>query len=760
MTPWLVGAIALLSPSVLGGWTEAAAPSTAPRQFVVEGRVVDAATSAPLPDVRVLLTRAGSPTEERPRGQQTAADGRFRFEQVEAGGYVLSVSTVGYAFVSRGLTVGPGLVPLVIPLAEGTGAYTETVRVSADPRRSIEPGVASAAHLGSAALQDLRGVTTDDPMRAVHALPGVATGDDFQAVFSMRGSAFRHLGVVVDGVPAPRLLHVVQASGNDGSIAMINTDVLEAASLLAGPHARRDGEWLGPTMSFSPREGSRDRAGVRAAVSGTSASMVAEGPLGGSGRGAWLVSARKSYLDWLIRQLEPDIDSTIGFADALGKFVYDLTSRQQLQVLVIGGDAVYRESESEGVNSLARATSGSTLATVSWRRATGGFATMSRIAFLGSEFRNTGPLGQELARGYTQTVRARADVMHAIGAAWTLEGGLAWERYRMNEIRRRFRRAGDLVVPAEWRDVAPQGSAGSGWIQAARRSGSAGVALGTRVSAGDGYPGIHLQPWALVERTFSRITIRAGLGRSVQRGDPLLVPAAGETLRPERAIDVEAGVETRLGPALELRVSAFRRADRNLLRLAAEDRLEESSGRWLAAPAFPVFRSTLDGTSRGLDVALARRVGSATGWIGYTWARTTMRDRVTGERFDGDFDQLHTFNAAGTWRVAHHSTVGAKLRVGSNVPLVGYFREADGGVWLGAGRNEVRLPAYARLDLRITRTFVSPRRRLTLFAEVMNVLARGNVGQAAASIRPTLEVRNHAERLLPFVPSAGLLIEF
>jgi hypothetical protein len=94
------------------------------------------------------------------------------------------------------------------------------------------------------------------------------------------------------------------------------------------------------------------------------------------------------------------------------------------------------------------------------------------------------------------------------------------------------------------------------------------------------------------------------------------------------------------------------------------------------------------------------------------------------------------------------------------VPLAGYFDEAGDGLRLAAVRNRVRLPVYARLDLRITRTFTSERRRFTVFAEVMNVLSRRNVGQAPASVRPTLEVTGYAERLMPFVPSVGLLVEF
>jgi hypothetical protein len=240
--------------------------------------------------------------------------------------------------------------------------------------------------LGSAGLQDLRGIATDDPLRAVQALPGVATGDDFRSEFSVRGSAFRHTGVVVDGAAAPLLLHTVRGESNTGSIAMINSDVLDRARLQSGPHARKHGDWIGASVEFDMREGSRDRTALRAAVSGTSASVVAEGPIGTGGRASWIVSLRRSYLDWLIRKVEPGFSSTLGFYDGYAKLVFDLTPRHQVQVMAIAGTATYRGFDVSRSNGLARAVSSSTLGSVAWRYAGGRTVLTSRAAFTGSRF--------------------------------------------------------------------------------------------------------------------------------------------------------------------------------------------------------------------------------------------------------------------------------------------------------------------------------------------------------------------------------------
>src|SRR5436190_1921009 len=254
-------------------------------QSAVQGVVVDARTGAPIAGARVELVEPSKSTK-------TLADGTFGFTDVPPGRYTITVSIIGYIFVRRQIDVGAtGLTDLTIPLTEGTGTYQETVSVS-PPAATTEVGVGSQQELGSAALQDLRGIAADDPMRAVQALPGVATGDDFQSQFSVRGSQFRHVGIVIDGTATPLLLHTIRNTNDTGSIAMINTDMLGSASLLAGPHPQRQGDWLGATLDFGMREGSRDRAQVRGNASATSASAVFEGPFGRSKRGPGLVAVR------------------------------------------------------------------------------------------------------------------------------------------------------------------------------------------------------------------------------------------------------------------------------------------------------------------------------------------------------------------------------------------------------------------------------------------------------------------------------------
>ena len=718
----------------------------------VRGVVVDARTAAPVVDARVTLVELGTDVVTRP-------DGRFEFSAVPPATYTLTVSRIDYAFVRRRITVGSETIDLTIPLAEGTGTYQE--RITVTPAQSDDGATGTATRaLGSAALQELRGIVADDPMRAVQALPGVANSDDFQAQFSVRGSAFRQVGLVIDSTPAPVLLHTVRGVEDTGSVAMINTDVVNRAALQAGPHLQRHGDWLGATLEFDVREGARDRVVTRAAVSGTNASFVLEGPLR-TPRGSFLVSVRKSYLDWLVRKVEPGIDSVIGFTDALLKLTYDLTPRQQLQLLVIGGDASYRKDAVGSANGVLNARSGSLLASALWRYAAPHVVLSQRVSHVGSDFQNTGLTGQGLARGYTQGVAWRGDVLVPLGPRWSIESGGRVEGQRMNELLQEYaNRSGALVVRNE-RNVSAAYTNRSAWVHVVRHSDTSAIGAGLRATARTDAAASGVLPSISAERRAGAFTVRLNAGQSLQFSDPALVDRQPGPLEPERATAADLAVEHRLTGTVRWSVTVFYRDERHGRRRIGEPRLDEA-GRPMAVAPFPTYATVLDGRTHGIDLMVSRTAPSGLrGWIGYTWSHSRYVDTDSLERFDGDFDQRHTLNVFAEQRLSYRSAVSAKLRVGSNVPMVGYYEQTDPDTFrLSELKNRVRLPVYARLDLRATRTFTSGRRRITLFVEVMNVFDRANVRQTEATIRPNLEVVGLAERLIPFVPSAGILIEF
>jgi len=737
--------------------------SVAPVMEPVRITVIDSRTQVPVPNVRVQL-HALDPLPSALHAGDTDRHGVVAFATVPPGRYLLTASTVGYAFVRREVLIAADMpMTLTVPLTEGTGTHQEAVTVAGTATGGTDIGVSSQVVLGSAAIQDLRGIATDDPLRAVQSLPGVVTGDDFQAEFSVRGSAFRHVGLVIDDTPSPLLLHAVRGRNDTGSLAMVSADVLDRAALLSGPHPQRHGEWLGATLEFGVREGSRDRTHLRGTVSGTSASAVVEGPLGAGRRGAWLFTVRKSYVDWLIRKLDPDIESLIGFTDAQGKLTWDLTSRQQVQFLVTGGEAIYREPNTSVTNGLHKAVSTGGLASLMWRYTGDALVVRQRLSVTTSRFTNTGMRGQPLGEGTATTTMWRGDLSQALGTHVLLEAGARVERTTLDQTLRRYGLAAGTLRQTQIRSLDGSRQVLSTWGQVGWRGTSTGLMVGARAVDADRPQARWIAPWFLAEQRMGRLTLRAGLGSTRQVPPLELSVVTGAQVRTERARSADGSMELRLGWRARLQVTGFVRDDRDILRPVGEERLV--NGIRVPGTVFPTGETRLDGTSRGVDVLLQRTAatGSAglTGWIAYTWAHTAYTDRVSGERFDGDFDQRHTINIFAQQRLSFRSSINAKLRLGSNVPIVGYFRGDTTSLFLGETRNQVRLPWYVRLDLRANRTFALKQRRLTVFAELVNALGRRNLGQADGFVRmPGYQAVFYTEKLIPRIPSVGFLIEF
>src|SRR6185503_2143223 len=318
---------------------------------------------------------------------------RFELSNVQPGRQTLYVSIVGFILVKRTVEVAPNQsVDLTILLSEGTGTYTEELTVSGERFPEQERAVPAQQTVGSAEMQNLRNLITNDPMRAVQVLPGVTTGDDFKSEFAVRGSGFDRTAITFDGVATDFLLHSVRQVEDGGSVAMMNGDILEGVTLLSGSYPQRYGNRLGAELDFRVREGSRARAQTRVNVSGTDASVVAEGPLGRLKSGSWLFSARKSYLELLLRQIRDEGDNFgFGFSDIQSKLSYDLSRAHHLDVtLVAGRSRLDQETGPNDVNELADGRNSSQLVNTAWRYTPSpSFALTQHVALAFNQFSNT-----------------------------------------------------------------------------------------------------------------------------------------------------------------------------------------------------------------------------------------------------------------------------------------------------------------------------------------------------------------------------------
>jgi TonB dependent receptor/CarboxypepD_reg-like domain/TonB-dependent Receptor Plug Domain len=732
------------------------------RAIMLRGRVVDANTGEAMANVRVVAKLTD-------KSAITDGDGAFTLE-LPSGPQELYITTVTYGFVKKEINVGAGTGGVVeIALNEDAAALTEHVTIVPDPFESTRTTSTFEQSLNKRELQVTSSILLSDPIRAAQTLPGVGSNDDFRSEFSVRGAGFDRIGVWLDGVLTDNFVHTVAGGYPDtGSLSVINSDAVNSMSLLSGGSPANFGDRTAAVLDIDSRDGNRVKAAGRITAGLSGISGMVDGPIS-SGKGSYLVAARKSYTGYLVRRINDQNEFAnnppiLSFADVQGKLLYDFSARNQVGVSAIYGSFDFdrnRDRELLFVNNVFRGESRNLLLNAHWS-----FTPNPRVFWqtrffaLKTNFKNVNRDELILNDGDRSQFGVRSDVSLALPRSNRLEAGLYVRALDVNSVSQRFGFANVVFDVGSFDQNGTEQAyyAQDTWSNERRRLQLTG---GLRVEHSDITSQTLTSPrasltWSINEHW----RVHATAGRYYQFPDfeQVFGRLGSRSLRAERATNVSGGVEALLGDRVRLNVEVFDREDANLFFSLSEPRLD---GGLVDFGEFP-FRNALDGHARGFEVTLQRRsANKLAGWISYSYLRTKLTHSQTGLSFVADNDQRHLLNAYASYRFTDTWNLSSVFRFGSGPPIPGFFRQVDGNFFLSNRRNEVRLPDYARWDVRVSKAFLFNRWKLTVTGEVLNLLNRENLRYAGFdAFDVTGRVFGQLDRVLPILPSVGAVIEF
>jgi len=622
---------------------------------------------------------------------------------------------------------------------------------------------ASPARLSATEINNLKSVLTDDSIRALQHLPSLPANDDFNTGFAMHGSGFNRIGILFDGIPAHSFVHTIQGVQDTGSTTLLSAELIDELDLVS---AGNSGKWSGNSAGFlnmTSRTGNSSRWRNLVSVSGSAFMFLSEGPVG---NGSWIASARKSYVDWIIRRIEPETELNFGYYDIFGKASQYLNDTNEISISYMHGNTALSDAtEGSGMNSLDKGRFVSDLVHLEWdsylrERLTA----RTHLYYQRADSWNENPSGGELWRNEEDVFGFRSVWDFQVFRNWTISSGVTAERWSALNRQNFFQYGSDQWEAVSFFDVrtnrqelfveatAPVAErvtlfGGWSWNRQAR--------LNTRYQSP--FAGLELVP-----ADGHRLSLSFGRSGQFPFFNQLYGIAGSELLRPETATGTEARWSYRNKQGFELILSGYYRWRKEVpWRYQGLWRLENGK---IVPPSPEPYENRLKDRSYGGEILVGRRVTNGLGgWIAYAWGKSLWSD-VQGVWFPGNYDQRTGISVFAHYRWTSNVELSTKWRFASGMPLPVYAQQVDGKYYVAEERNQERLPDYARLDIRIAKSFPKDRYRITLFIEILNLMDRDNVrysGYEFDSVNPqTGRIKNLTSQQFPILPTAGVIFEF
>jgi hypothetical protein len=732
-----------------------AAPPEDPSPAALHGRVLDAQTGETIAKATVTLPALKMATA-------TDAAGRFSFSAVPPGDVEVLVTTIGYGLGRKTVRVSAPETEVEIRVGQEALKRSEDILVEAPPFDPVDVAAPAAHNLRGVELRNLGGVITDDPLRSVQSLPGVATGDDFYASFAVRGAGFSSVGFYLDGVLMSAPFHTIRDSNEAYSLTILNGDVVESLSLLSGGAPARYGDRTGAVLDVQTREGNREEFSGRASLGATGVYGTFEGPLGAGKQASWLVSARKSYLDYVLDRIDVESGTVIGYYDLTSRLALHPSPTQTVGLTLLHGRSKWREGDQSDPNVAESARAGSDVGVLQWRHASPAWR-LGLQAFAAHETgRNVeGPV--ETFQSSTDQWGVRVEAARALGAH-RIEAGLLLRHLGERAVSRDSDAARRTIVLQDYDAGAAQWG---GYLQDtwAPGNGRVSVTVGGRFDSFAETGETRFLPRAsaqvaLAERT--RLLAAFGDYAQFPAFEALYGQHGNPDLDAERARHFTLALEQGLGEHTRVRVDVYAQDEDGLL-YAPDSEWRRADGRVVVPALHAPLLNALTGDSRGIEVLLQRRSANGlSGWIAYSYGQARRREEESGLTFDSDFDQRHTLTLYTSYRLSETLNLSAKYRYGSGFPLAGFYRgQVPALVTLAEERNQLRPDAYGRLDLRANKAWLFRGWKLTLFGEVLNVFDRENARYDVNGIAlPGGRVFLSRDTLFPLIPAVGVVADF
>ncbi len=792
-------------------------PLAAGAQLTVSGTVTDQQTGETLIGATVFESVSG-------RGTTTDVNGRYSLT-VKSKEAILRVSFVGYETVFDTVKQGQGRNH---NYALRPSIRLQEVVVTAQRVNSRESSQMSAIEIPVEQIKSVPVLFGEaDILKAIQLLPGVQSGNEGTGGMYVRGGGPDENLFLLDGIPLYNVNHL------GGFFSAFNADAVKNVTLYKGSFPARFGGRLSSVLDVTTNNGNDKRIHGNASIGFISAKVNVEGPIVKE-KTTFCFSARRTYADFmlqpLVRKMARDIDGktklTAGyyFYDLNGKLTHRFSDRSRLYAMFyMGDDDAYTRvrtlsSLNEDEYLAFRNNWGNTVGGVRWNYELTPKLFMN-VSAAYTQYKNKMVVGIEKitprADGTEQTSTINGDYLSTVkdltgrldftyqpnpdhnvqfGAYYTqhwfqpsvVSGSIDYfDSIQMNQswqmdstITEDTVPAGEIVafIEDDWSindfiklnyGLHLSGCAvGETFYPSVQPRVSGRILLGENLSLKIGYAYMS-QYLHLLSTT------------SISMPTDLWVPAT-ERIKPMTAHQVAAGAFYTIPMVVDLSVEGYYKRMSNLIEYRDGATALGSSVGWEDLVCMG------DGWTYGVEFLAQRSFGRLTGWLGYTWSRTThLFDRESqelngGKPFPAKYDRRHDISIVLTYKFSDRFDVSAtwvfctgntatlamqKYPVASDNPDDYNNSRMSNTLSHVESRNNFRMPNYHRADISVNfhRQFKRKNCHRTINVSVYNLYNQKNPYLTYTSSDYTYHGYNRALvqlSIFPILPSVAYTLYF
>ncbi len=707
--------------------------------------------------------------EEIHQGTASNAYGFYSLT-IPEGNYTLQVSFIGYETVKQKIEATASKT-ISVSLIESTEQLAEVIVRGEAANANVERVEMGMATLPVKTIKKLPAFMGEvDIIKTIQLLPGIQSGGEASSGLYVRGGGPDENLMLLDEAPVYNASHLM------GFFSVFNSDAIKDIQVYKSGIPAEYGGKGSSVIDIRQKDGNSQRFGFEGGIGNLSSRLTLEGPII-KDKWSFILAGRRTYYDVLGKAagLEELQDNKLYFYDLNGKSNLIINNNNRIYISGYMGDDVFSMGESIYMRW------GNSTATARWNHIFGDKIFMNISAIYSNYDYNLGVPGDNADNfDWSSRIRdynAKFDFTYFFNPNNTIKfgGNTILHHFRPGKVKTE----GENSMFSDMELAQYNALENALYISNEQKiSDRFTVQYGLRLShfqqIGEGEVNIYQNPEALKKNEIietkeykkgdkigdafvhlePRLGMKYTLGRhnSVKSSFNRMVQnlhLITNTQSPT-PLDIWLPTSTYIKPLIvdQVSVGYFHNLNNNMWEASLELYYKNMQNVLDYREGAELFLNNAietellhgKGESKGLELLMKKSKGQLTGWVGYTWSKTSRKINGinNGNWYPSSYDRTHDVSVVSNYELNSRWNFAANFVFATGSPIsypVAKYTVQGNQIYEYSARNSNRIPDYHRLDISATYDFKKNENRRfkqSLNFSVYNVYGRRN----AYSITP------------------------